>query len=271
LKIGVVGFGMVGGAVARGFRKKGFEVFVNDIDEKKKEEAKKLGFEVLELEELVKRCDFIFVCVPTPCKDDGSCDVSIVESVFKKIVNIPVEEEKIIVIKSTVIPGTIDRLKEELKGNYKLVFNPEFLREKYAVEDFLKPWLGYIIVSGYDEAVDKVAELYKDFGAPTIKTKPKVAEMVKYVSNYFHATKISFANEVGLICKKLGINPNEVMNIIKIESFGGYYLDPTKGPFGGSCLPKDTDALLALCREIGFKPYLLEAVKKVNETIKGEK
>ena len=271
MKIGIVGYGMVGSAVAFGFRTLGHDVIVYDKDSKKNEQARKECYEVAnDLKDLVKKSEVIFICVPTPSMEDGSCDTSIVEDVVKKILKTPVEEEKIIVIKSTVIPGTFDKLFPLTNGTkFKLVSNPEFLREAYAKKDFLYPWLGYIVIGGYDrDAVERVADLYKGIDAKLIKTKPKVAEMVKYASNLFHSTKISFANEIGMICERLGIDAKEVMDIIKIEAYGGYYVDPTKGPYGGSCLPKDMAAMLALCRKMGFKPHLLEAVDKVNEEMK---
>ena len=141
------------------------------------------------------------------------------------------------------------------------------------MEDFLNPdrWLGYIVIGGFEkDATDKVAELYKDFNAHVIKTDPIVAEMSKYVSNLFHALKISFSNEIAKICEKLNIDPKKVMDILRIELSKSHYIDPLLGSFGGMCLPKDLDQMISLCEKLEYDAPLLNAIKEVNERVKRE-
>ena len=267
-RIGIIGFGYVGSAVANGFKHYGHEIHIFDIDKKKLEMAKKEGYIVHKtLGELVNNTDIIFVCVPTPPKEDGSCDTSIVENVVEKIAE-AAKEEKIVVIKSTVIIGTTDKIIDKVSkvnDKIKVIFNPEFLRAKSAKEDFLNP--DRIVIGGYDKkAIETVEELYKPFNKPIIITDSKTAEMIKYASNAFLATKVSFANQIKIICDKLGIDAKKVMDVVTMDHrINPSHLDPTKGPFGGVCLPKDLDALIKKTEEIGVENSLLKAVKEINE------
>jgi len=278
-KIGIMGFGTVGSAIAYGFKKLGHEIYVYDTNPEKMKLAERFGFNVVSVNDITE-CEFIFICVPTPCKPDGSCNLEYVEKAFWDLISTYKEKGndrgQIIVIKSTVPPGTCEKLYEyiiDTEANVHIVSCPEFLREKHAVEDFLNPdrWLGYIVIGGFEkDIIDKVAELYKDFNAPIIKTEPKVAEMSKYVSNLFHALKISFSNEIAKICERLGINPKKVMDILRIELNRATYIDPLLGPFTGKCLPKDLDQMLALCEKLEYDAPLLNAIKDVNERVKRE-
>ena len=276
-KIGIMGFGVVGSAVAYGFRKLGHEIYVYDTNPERMKIAGRYGFNAVNIEAITE-CEFIFICVPTPCKIDGSCNLEYVEKAFWDLINTYKKKGndrgQIIVVKSTVPPGTCEKLHNyaiDTEVNVHVVSCPEFLREKHAVEDFLNPdrWLGYVVIGGFEkDAVDKVAELYKDFGAVIVKTEPEVAEMSKYVSNLFHALKISFSNEIAKICERLDINPKKVMDILRIELNRATYIDPLLGPFTGKCLPKDLEQMLKLCESIGYDAPLLRAVKEVNERVK---
>lgn len=270
MKIGIIGFGHVGSAVANGFKTHGHEIYIFDTSKEKLIQAKEEGYVIRKsIEELANSVDIIFVCVQTPPKEDGSCNTSIVENVIEGIAKVA-REGKIVVIKSTVIVGTTDKIISEVsKANDKLkiVFNPEFLRAKYAKQDFLKP--DRIVIGGYDkEAVEIVKKLYEPFNSLVIITDPKTAERIKYASNIFLATKVSFANQIKIICEKLGVDAKEVMDVVIMDHrINPSHLDPTKGPFGGTCLPKDLDALIRKTEEMKIENSLLKAVKKINRII----
>ena len=179
----------------------------------------------------------------------------------------------LVVVKSTVIPGTTEGvvipLLEENSGaragmDFPVAVNPEFLREGKAITDFLNP--DRIVIGELDkESGDILHELYKDFTAPILRLDLKTAEMIKYASNAFLATKISFINEIGNVCKKMGIDIYRVAE--------GMGLDPRISPhflnagigFGGSCLPKDIKALIATAKGLGYQPALLESVIRIND------
>jgi UDPglucose 6-dehydrogenase len=270
MKIGVIGIGNVGMAVAIGLKNKGHKIICYDTDKIKLKLAKEAGLKVTyTLKKCIKSSKIIFVCVPTPSKPSGECNTTIVENVIKSINSLTSDkEEKIIVIKSTVIPGTCKKIRESIKSNLKLVYNPEFLRHEHALQDFLHPYRT-IIGSDDKEAIEKVSKIFRGWGNPIIKVDFTSAEMIKYASNCFLATKVSFSNEIKNICEKLGVDAKKIIDAVALDKrINPSHLDPTKGPFGGPCLPKDLDALIFLSKKMGYKPLLLESVKKVNELVK---
>lgn len=224
-----------------------------------------------------------FICVGTPSGDGGRIDLSIVRSASKSIGKALAERGTdaryayhVVVVKSTVVPGTTDDVvaplirenvrygghdgAEEVVG---IAMNPEFLREGKAVHDFMNP--DKIVIGGDMHAVDTVARLYGNISCEITRTDTKTAEMIKYANNSFLATKISFANEIGNICKKLGIDVYEVMSAIgKDFRIEGQFLNAGAG-FGGSCFPKDVKALIVRAGELGYDPLLLNAVIRINE------
>jgi len=270
MKIGIVGFGYVGSAVANGFKIFDHEIHIFDINDEKRRKGEEEGYITHKtLDDLVDVSDIIFVCVPTPPRENGSCDTSIVEDTIEKVAKIA-REEKIVVIKSTVIVGTTDKIIKEISkinNKIKILSNPEFLRTKYAKEDFLNP--DRIVIGGYDKkAIEILKELYKPFNAPIVIVDPKTAEIIKYASNVFLATKVSFANQIKLICDKLGIDAKKVMDVVVMDHrINPSHLDPTKGPFRGYCLPKDLDALIKKTEEMDIENSLLKAVKVINEKV----
>jgi UDPglucose 6-dehydrogenase len=177
------------------------------------------------------------------------------------------------VIKSTVTPGTTEEvIIPLLEGNdrkasvdFGVCVNPEFLREGFAVEDFLNP--DRIVIGETDkQSGDILAELYKDFGCPILRFDLRTAEMVKYASNAFLAAKISFINEIGNICKELDIDTYQVAAGMGYDPrIGSRFLNAGLG-FGGSCLPKDLRALIGKATSLGYRPGLLEQVHDINET-----
>lgn len=224
----------------------------------------------------IPNSEVTFICVGTPSGDDGRIDLSIVRSASKSIGKALAERDTdayhVVVVKSTVVPGTTDEVVAPLiratggnvdTGIVGIAMNPEFLREGKAVYDFMNP--DKIVIGGDIRAADTVAGLYEKISCEITRTDTKTAEMIKYANNSFLATKISFANEIGNICKKLGIDVYEVMSAIGKDSrIEGQFLNAGAG-FGGSCFPKDVKALIGRAGELGYDPLLLNAVIRINE------
>ena len=288
MKIGIIGLGYVGLITGVGFASLGNRVFGIDVDEKKVEKINKGESPIYEkdlecklkeikekftattkIEEL-RDCEIIFICVGTPSKEDGSIDLKYIKQAAEDLSKI-LDSCKVIVVKSTVIPGTTESLipileneKKKVGRDFGLAMNPEFLREGSALKDFFEP--DRIVVGSYDEKTKEILEeLYKDFNCPKIFTNIKTAEMIKYASNAFLATKISFINEIGNICKKFGIDVYDVAEGMGYDKrIGREFLNAGIG-FGGSCFPKDVKALINIAKEVGEEPKLLEEVIKLNE------
>lgn len=216
--------------------------------------------------------DLFFICVGTPCLEDSSADLSMVRAASTSIGEIlkNTDSSPVVVLKSTVPPGTTDCvvrpivLENAERANIGFAMNPEFLREGRAVEDFFHPDR---IVIGSDNASsgDIVASAYHGIDAPVLRTSLNAAEMIKWVSNAFLATKISFSNEIGNICKSCGIDVYEVMKGVGMDArISPHFLNAGAG-FGGSCFPKDVTALIHFARSHGEDPRILTSVMKVNE------
>jgi UDPglucose 6-dehydrogenase len=267
-KIGIVGRGFVGGAMYENF-KDCFEVAVWDSVEEKRT--------LNSFESFVDWSDIIFVCVPTPMKENGQCDVSIVEDVVAKIANL--DRRKYVVIKSTVTPGTTERLAE--LHNMVIGFNPEFLTEANSYNDFRYQPL--IILGSDNTGLGTVmAQLYYEFNAKVdnvahvIQRSTKEAELFKYLANCFLATKVIFANEFKRLCDKSNVDYGRIAEIAVLDKRLGHTHWRVPGPdgqygFGGSCFPKDTSALLAYADEIGTTLWMLTEATYINEEIRGEK
>lgn len=220
----------------------------------------------------VKKSIACFIAVGTPSGDDGSCDLSFVLSVANDIGKAMSEcnEYKIIVDKSTVPVGTHKLVEEEIKKNYKgefdVVSNPEFLKQGAAVDDFLKPDR-VVVGSESEKAIDIMREIYNPFirtGNPIIIMDIKSAEMTKYAANAFLATKISFANEMANISEKVGANADLVrIGMSSDKRIGNQFLFHGLG-YGGSCFPKDVQALIKTASDFGIDSDLLKATHKVN-------
>ena len=291
MKICVIGSGYVGLITACGFAKLGHSVSCVDIDPKKVEMInngeppiyenglKELLSEVIgkslnattNLADAVSSSEIIFLCVGTPSREDGSIDLSYIRKAFLDILSSS-DSYATIIVKSTVVPGTCDSLAalgKEKSGKsegkeYGLCMNPEFLREGKALEDFFSP--DRIVIGAESEKErTKAIELYSSFSCPIVHTNRKTAEMIKYASNSFLATKISFANEMGNLCKRLGIDVYEVMDAVGMDKrIERSFLNAGIG-YGGSCFPKDVKALIHSFNESGIEPKLLNSVIEVNE------
>ena len=266
MRIGVVGQGYVGTAVKTVFEK---HYKTNTFDLNGNCSCKTLH-------ELVNNSDVVFVCVPTPMKKDGGCDTSIVESVVNDInetVNSN-QDGKIVAIKSTIPPGTTNRLNKECEY-ISVIFNPEFLTEANFIDDFKNQ--NRIIIGGERPSTTKLRQVYSlVFPDVTIvKTGSKTAEMVKYMTNTFLATKVSFANEMKMICDELNIDYDKVVEYSTYDERLGKSHWAVPGPdgklgFGGSCFPKDVNALISLSKDMRLYLHTLQGVWKTNLKVRPE-
>ena len=261
--IGIVGQGYVGTAVKTVFEKY-YETNTFDLNGK---------CNCRDMEELVDNSDIIFVCVPTPMKKNSSCDTSIVESVVHEI-NTLTDTDKIVAIKSTIQPGTTNDLNKKCK-NITVIFNPEFLTEANFIEDFKNQ--KRIIIGGQRPASTKLRQVYSLVfpDAKIVKTGSKTAEMVKYFTNTFLCTKVSFANEMYEICEKLNIDYDKVVEYATYDERLGKSHWAVPGPdghfgFGGSCFPKDINALISCVLEMGMFPKVLNSVWETNLDVRPE-
>ena len=264
-KVGIVGKGFVGGALHDNF-KECFDVAVWDSVEEKRT--------IDSFQSFVDWSDIIFVCVPTPMNEDGSCNTSIVEEVVGKIAAL--DRHKYVVIKSTVPPGTTETLAEQHRMT--IGFNPEFLTEANAYNDFRHQSL--IVIGADDTGLATVlTQLYYEFNAAVdnvahvIQRTTKEAEMFKYLANCFLATKVTFANEFKILCDKAGIDYGKVADIAVLDRRLGHTHWRVPGPdgklgFGGSCFPKDTSAMLAYADQVGSALWLLTEATYINDDLR---
>ncbi|MBM3250690.1 MAG: hypothetical protein FJZ07_00385 [Candidatus Nealsonbacteria bacterium] len=256
LKIGICGVGMVGGALKNYFEKKGVKTLIYD-------KGKNLG----SIEE-VNQADVIFICVPTPYLKDKGFDLSCVKESCQNI-----EQGKIIVIKSTVLPSTTEKLQNEFP-QHKFLFNPEFLTELTAEQDMNYPdrqIIGYTEKS-YNIAGDIMQILPL---APYEKIMPSTeAEMVKYFGNNWFAVKVAFANQIYDLCRKMEINYDNVMEAAAADKrIGRSHLEvwhKSYRGYGGKCLPKDIKALIQFADEKGINLELHKIVEKINNQLMKE-
>ncbi|MEA1976657.1 MAG: UDP-glucose/GDP-mannose dehydrogenase family protein [Chloroflexota bacterium] len=288
--IAVVGVGYVGLVSAAGFADLGNRVIALDINEERIKGLKKGIMPIYEpgLDELVERnvaserlsfttsypeaingADFVFIAVGTPSGVDGEADLKYVKSAAESVAQV-MDGPLIVVNKSTVPVGTGDWVAEIIRTSqpkpipFAVVSCPEFLREGSAILDFMNPARTVLGSQDY-EAADKVAQLHLPLRAPIMITNLRTAEMVKYASNAFLATRISFINEIANICEELGADVKEVSTGMGYDArIGPYFLDAGLG-YGGSCFPKDVKALAHMADEKGRHPQLLQAVMDIND------
>lgn len=216
----------------------------------------------------------IFVCVPTPMNQDGSANTGIVESVIK-VLDECAKPGMVAIIKSTVPPGTTESLNANCK-NLSVCFNPEFLREATAVEDFKHQ--DRIIIGGPHKATKVVKTMYQKAypEVPTTKTSSTIAEMVKYVTNCFLATKVSLANEIKQICDALSVDYDKVVEYATKDKRLGSSHWAVPGPdghygFGLTCFPKDLNALISRAKELSVSPTVMQAVWQKNLEVRPER
>ena len=295
MKISVIGTGYVGLVSGVCFAQMGNSVTCVDIDEKKIQDLKQgiipiyePGLEDMTLEnyknktldfttnssEAIKNSKIAFIAVGTPMGEDGSADLRYVLSVAETIGK-SIEDYIVVVDKSTVPVGTADKVKATIQAEldkrgldieFDVVSNPEFLKEGAAIQDFLHP--DRVVIGAENEkAMDIMRELYAPFMKHHdrfIAMDIKSAEMTKYAANAMLATKISFMNEMSQICERVGADINKVRNGIGSDSRIGYsFIYPGCG-YGGSCFPKDVQALAKTAKDFGYNPKILDAVEAVN-------
>ncbi len=272
-KIGIIGRGFVGSAVAHGFSEAtGYsaKIFINDKDESKSSHS---------LREVITSSDVIFVSVPTPSNKNGSINLDVLKECLRESNEIVKEVGQchaIFLIRSTVLPGTSRKLSEQFK-NLKIVFNPEFLTERSAFFDFISQTR--VILGGPQDLVSKVKALYQDrFGKSlsVIETDFESAELTKYVCNTFFATKVSFLNEMKLLADKTGADWEVVREGFIRDGRVGNSHSNVPGPdgklgFGGSCFPKDVQALINFGDEIGVDLSVIKGAWNTNLKVRPEK
>lgn len=257
MKIGVFGLGTVGSAVKNGFEEHGYDVLAYDPEK-----------DTFDKKEVIKNCNILLVCVPTPNTQGGSNDATIVEDVCEDIEHIA-EERKIVAIKSTVMPGKI----EEIQKNYSkhsFLANPEFLYTESADEGFIDP---EFIVIGHTHRsrrdVDKLKKVYESFGAPIKVVGCKEAMTLKYMLNLYSAVNVIFTNQMNDFCEEKDIEFENVRDIFKEESRVGEFPFEVfhKGSrgFEGPCIPKDLKAFKTEMSESGINNQLFEIVDSLNK------
>lgn len=291
MKIAVIGTGYVGLVTGTCFAETGNDVICVDIDEKKVDRMRAGEVPIYEpglkpifdrsiregrihfttnLIEAVKDAQVIFLCLPTPPGANGQADLSAVLKVAGNLGEI-IEDYKVIVNKSTVPVGTADKVRDKISVSAKVAFdvvsNPEFLREGAAVDDFMKPER-VVVGTSSEKAAGVMKDLYGPFvrsGNPIIIMDERSSELTKYAANAFLATKITFMNEIANICEKVRANVDNVRRGIGTDSrIGKRFLFPGIG-YGGSCFPKDVQAIHYTANELGYKFQILDSVMKVNE------
>ena len=266
-KIGIIGQGYVGTAIKNGFEDY-FTVHTFDkfLDQKSTCSS---------LKSLVDNSDLIFICLPTPMNKDGSCHLNILEDVLSEINALKPLDKKTFVIKSTVPPGTTDYFIHNY-SNLNIVYNPEFLREANFMDDFKKQ--KFIILGGKNDDLHTTAEIYSIVfpNIEIIKTSAKIAEMTKNMINTFLATKVSFANEMKIICDKLDVDYDKVVEYAIYDNRLGESHWAVPGPdgklgFGGSCFPKDINALAHICKNLDICSNVILAAIDTNLSVRPEK
>ena len=280
--IGIIGVGFVGGAVQQGmvhafdvycydkengcsYHKKGGDTVVKSTPKEEYED---------EFDWILKNTDGpIFVCVPTPMNLEGGCHTEIVRNVIESL-DKKTSKKRVVVVKSTVVPGTTDSI-NETTDNLHVCFNPEFLTERASVEDFKSQTR--IIVGGPRQATSVVKAMYQVAypKVPVTKTSSKIAELVKYLTNSFLAVKVSFANEIKLLCDELDVDYDKVIEYAVGDDRLGTSHWAVPGPdgklgFGGSCFPKDLNALLNLAYQLRIKCNTMHGAWVTNLSIRPE-
>lgn len=297
MRIAVFGLGYVGCISAACFANEGHKVIGVDVNKEKVDiinsakspivepgldEAIKAAVEsgnlraTMNLQEAVANADLSLVCVGTPSEKSGKVNLEHVFRVAEQVGRAlrEVNHYHVFVIRSTVLPGTHEKCLEIIAGesgkiagkDFGACSNPEFLREGSALQDFYAP--PYTIIGEMDRrSGDYLAEIYQNIAAPLIRTEVRVAEMVKYANNAFHALKVAFGNEIGTICKEEGIDSHKLMEIFCMDdklNLSPYYLKPGFA-FGGSCLPKDVRAITYRAKEKDLNLPLLNSLMPSNE------
>lgn len=276
-KISIIGSGVVGTATGRGFDKLGHDVIFYDVAKEKLRSLENLGYNVAStLEEAMSQTEISFICVNTPTSN-GQQDLSQVMSALYQLANFLNESESfhLLVFRSTMLPGTmrdlvvnyLDRHCTKKRGlHYQLCYNPEFLRQNSALDDFFSP--DRVIIGEDRKGISEpLISMYRELTDRIIVTTFEAAELIKYASNCFLALKISFFNEIGMMCRAIGVDDKIVSSGVSLDKRIGKYGTEAGRPFDGMCLPKDTQALASFVKKLHIEPDLLQVVLDINKKL----
>ena len=270
MKIGIVGKGFVGSAVQNGFSPNtGCDAEVRVYD---KNPSRSLH----SLEETVNESDVVFISVPTPAGIDGKIDLTILNDAINDINEVSINRETIFLVRSTVVPGTTSNIQQTFP-KLRIVFNPEFLTERSANFDFINQTR--FILGGSKDNTTKVADLFRDrFGEsiPVIETNYETAELIKYMNNCFFATKVSFLNEMYQVAEKSGVDWEVALDgFVRDGRIGHSHMNVPghdgKLGFGGSCFPKDIQAIINYGESLGLNMNTLKGVWDTNLEVRPER
>ena len=264
MKIGIIGNGFVGSAIVHGFVLHVDDIMIHDKDPKRSTHSMK---------DLANNTDVIFVCVPTPMFESGECDLSIVETVVEQLQQYECMKQKVIVIKSTVVPGTT----ENLAANFpelNFVFNPEFLTERKARLDFINT--SRIVLGSNNPLANNIVEKLYRLRFPytkIIKTDFETAQLIKYMANCFFATKVSFMNEMYQVCEAIdGDRDAALEGFITDGRIGNSHIDVPGHDgdygFGGKCFPKDLNAMIKKAESLGINPEVMKGAWNKNKEVR---
>lgn len=255
MKIGIIGWGVVGSACGEGFKMLGHTVEVHDP---------KFNTKLID----VIDTEIVFVCVPTPSGNNGECDLSIVHDTISQLKNN--NYQGVIALKSTSVPGTTQNLIEQYHDK-DICFVPEFLRERTALEDFVRNHDLLAVGAASDRAYHRVCEAHAWLPRHTVKMTPTEAEILKYYSNTFNALRVTFANVMYEVCEKLNSDYDAVLGTFLLrKTASSDYLScgPDMRGYGGMCLPKDTKAMADLCRQLDLPFNLFQTIDHDNNQVK---
>jgi UDPglucose 6-dehydrogenase len=293
--ISIIGSGVVGTATGKGFHKLGHDVTFFDISKQRLVSLRNEGYNVAaSLKDAIASSEICFICVNTPqniTRTDSKAndfveadlgkhqDLSQILFVVRDIANAlnalendKMDKKRLFVFRSTLVPGTmrnvvIDYLERNCNSkrgeDYDVYYNPEFVRQQSALEDFFTP--DRVVIGQEKIGTSPLSDLYTQLTDKIVLTGFEEAEMIKYASNCFLALKISYFNEISIMCKKMGINEEQVARAVSMDNrIGGY---GTNGglPFGGACLPKDTEAFVSFARNMNLKDDLIEIALRINK------
>ena len=282
-KIGIIGSGVVGSATGKGFHRLGHDVLFYDIAKQRLLTLKEEGYQIASsVKDIIDKTDISFVCVNTPNNSTGEQDLSQLISVLYDITNALREIDRrheqeqhahLIVFRSTMLPGTMRSVvinylqtncsSSRIGRDYDVCYNPEFLRQNTAFDDFFRP--DRVVIGEDGKGVSQpLKEIYQQLTENIIVTSYEAAEMIKYTSNCFLSLKISFFNEIGLVCKQMGIDDKAVSLGVSMDKRIGNYGTQFGKPFEGACLPKDTEALAGFIRNLQLNPDLLQVALDIN-------
>lgn len=276
-RIAIIGSGVVGQATGKGFNSKGFDITFIDVNPKIVENLKNEGFNAYLASETIPQTDISIFTVPTPTIDDA-ISLEYLKNAAKDLGKrlATMNNYHLAVVRSTVPPGTTESIisiLEEYSGkkvgkDFGVCMNPEYLREVSSVEDFANPWI--VVIGEYDKkSGNTLEEIYRVFDCPIHHVSLTEAEMQKYVHNLYNASKITFFNEMRRIAKEIGVDADKIFELTTKSCEGIWnhsYGTKDFGPFGGACLPKDTQAFLAWAKSEGLQADLLEATISVNKS-----